>query len=182
MNGLALYHALRRPETVAGFAFAVASLAVLAFVFLALWRPAHRNAAAATASVERLRQSIAVLEMADRLAGGYAARLAEVETLEGKLRMPTNDPEFIRNLEQLASKSGAALQQVSSRPAVSKEQKVRGAVFEFQVNGGYPALKQFLVSIQALPEFVAVEQVLFELGDNGGVRARVVIKRMALQG
>ncbi len=181
MNGLALYHALRRPQTVAGLVFAVASLAVLGFVFLTLWQPAQRSAVAAVTSVERLRQSIAVLEMADRLADGYAARLAEVETLEGKLKMPTNDPEFVRNLEQLASKSSAVLQQVSSRPVIGKEQKIRGAVFEFQVNGSYPALKQFLVSIQALPEFVAVEQVLFELGDKD-VRARVVIKRIALQG
>ena len=181
MTSLVLRHILRRREAFAGVAFAFSSIAVLVFVFFALWRPALQDATSAALSVERLRQDIAVLEMADRLTESYTARLADVEMLEGKLKVPANDPAFIRNLEELASKSGAKLQQVSSSLAADKKGKARSAKFEFQVNGEYPVIKQFLVSMQALPEFVAIEQVLLELSDKN-LRARVVIKRMAMQG
>lgn len=181
MTSLVLRHILRRREAFASVAFAFGSIAVLVFVFFALWRPALQDATSAALSVERLRQDITVLEMADRLTASYTDRLAEVEMLEGKLKVPANDPAFIRNLEELASKSGAKLQQVSSSLAADEKGKAQSAKFEFQVHGEYPVIKRFLVSVQALPEFVAIEQVLLELSDQN-LRARVVIKRMALQG
>lgn len=176
-----LRHTLRRPAAMTGLLLAGLAILTLLFVYFILWRPAQSGAAMATMSIGRLRGEIAMLEMADRLAGLHAARVAEVETLEAKLKAPTNDPEFIRNLEALAVRSGAVLRQVSSRPASEDKNRIRSGVFEFQVSGRYASLKMFLISIQALPEFVAVEQVLLELGDNV-VRARLVIKRMALQG
>jgi Tfp pilus assembly protein PilO len=181
MTPARLRYIFRRPPALSGVVLAAISILALSAVYFALWQPARLAAATAEISIERLRGEIAMLEQADRLAASYAARLADVESLEAKLKTPTNDPEFIRNLEALASRSGAAMRQVSSRPASEDRQRVRSAMFEFQVSGRYASVKLFLVSIQALPEFVALEQVLLELGDNV-VRARVVIKRMALQG
>lgn len=181
MKSAMLQHALRRPLAVAGFVFSVSSILAFLFVFFALWRPAQVNVATAAATIHTLRQEIGVLEIADRLAEGYSNRLTDVETLEGKLRLPANDPEFIRNLEALASTSGTALRQVSSRPASEERGQIRTSVFEFQVSGNYTSLKQFLMNIQTLPEFVAIEQVLFEVADIG-VRARIVIKRTNSQG
>lgn len=178
MTRAMLFHILGRPAAQGGFLMVALSLAFALALTVFHWLPASTAAAAAEASLERLRTEREMLEMADRLAERYSARIAEVELLEGKLGAATDDPEFIRNAEKLATTSGAAIQHLSSEPMREDKAKVSTAGFEFLLSARYANLKTFLVSLQRMPELVAVEQVLLEMTEQD-VRGRVVIKRVA---
>jgi hypothetical protein len=162
------------------FAAAFVALALVAALF---WRPALVGAAEAEAALAATRSDLRAYENANRLAGDYAIRIQQADAIETKLRQGKGEPEFIRDVETLAVRSGAALTQFSShksQAAGAGQAKgsggVRSTTFEFFMSGSYADLKKFVVSLRELNEFVSIERAVFEHGEQQ-VKAHLIVER-----
>ena len=105
----------------------------------------------------------------------YANRLGQVEALENKLSQVKSDPEFVRDIEALARKTGAAITQFSTRAVAGQGQGMKPADFEFFLSGSYDSLRRFIMELTFLNEFVAIERVSLER-NGGAVRAFLVLR------
>ena len=65
-------------------------------------------------SLAATRSDLRAYENAIQLAGEYAVRIKQADAIETKLSQGKGEPEFIRDVETLAVRSGAALTQFSS--------------------------------------------------------------------
>ena len=116
-----------------------------------------------------------------RLAGEYAVRIKQADVIETKLSQGKGEPEFIRDVEALAVRSGAALTQFSSHKsqgsgAAQAKGGVHSTMFEFFMSGSYADLKKFIVSLRELNEFVSIERAVLERGEQT-VKAHLVVER-----
>ncbi len=173
--GTAFQHIVRHPLIIAGLVALGLALGGLAAVAGLVWQPARVEAAAAEAGLEKAAMDLRELKYRVRLAEDYASRLTEVEALEAKLSQAKSEPEFVRDIEALVTRTGATITQFSSR---GTEQSAGGkpAEFEFFLNGSYASLRRFILELPNLNEFVAIERVSLER--NGpSVRAFLVLQR-----
>ena len=122
------------------------------------------------------RRSICASFVTRRASPRIAARLAEVEALEAKLSQTKTEPEFVRDIEALAAKTGVAIAQFDMAQQWGKSRGLKSADFEFFLNGSYANLRRFIVELPTLNEFVAIERISLER--NGpAVRAFLVLQR-----
>ncbi len=173
-------HVARQPSVIAGLAaFALAAM-VLAAVAGLLWLPVRAEATLAEAELDKAATELRELRYRARLAHDYTSRLAEVEALEAKLSRTKSEPEFVRDIEALAGRTGVTIAQFSSRNA-EQSTVAKSADFEFFLNGSYSNLRRFIAELSSLNEFVAVERVSLER--NGpSLRAFLVLQRRHKQG
>jgi Tfp pilus assembly protein PilO len=170
-----LAHVVRHPACIAGLAALIVTLAVLALAAALVWQPAHDAAASANDRLDRVRGQLRELRARDKLMQSFAVRLKQAETLEAKLKQAKAEPAFVRDIEALASRSGTAVEQVSS-PSEEKSSAINTALFEIILRGRYGNIRHFIAGLTELEEFVTVERVSVER-DGEGVRAYLVMKR-----
>ncbi len=168
-------HVVRHPASLAALLALIFTLAILALVAALVWRPARHASADADARLETTRAQLRELKARDQIMQSFAVRVKQAETLEAKLKLAKAEPAFVRDVEALASRSGAAIEQVSS-PSEEKSTAVNTALFEIILRGGYGPLRHFIAGLTELEEFVTVERVSLE-HDGDGVRAYLVMKR-----
>lgn len=171
----AVQHVGRHPLVIAGLVALGLAAAGLAAVAGLVWQPARMEAAAAEAGLDKAALDLRELRHRARLAQDFANRVLEVEALEAKLSQTKTEPEFVRDIEGLAAKTGVSIAQFSSR-GTGQGEGVKSADFEFFLNGSYANLRRFVVELPNLNEFVAIERVSLER--NGpSVRAFLVLRR-----
>jgi hypothetical protein len=171
----AIQHMARHPLVIAGNAALALAAAGLAAIALLVWYPARVEAEAAETGLEKAALELRELRYRARLARDYASRLAEVQVLEAKLSLAKPEPEFVRDIEALAAQTAVSIAQFSSR-STEQERGARSASFEFFFNGAYANLRQFMVLLPSLNEFIVIERVSLER--NGpAVRAFLVLQR-----
>lgn len=168
-------HVLRHPASVAAFLALIFTLTILALAAALVWHPAREASADAGDRLDRTRAQLRELRARDRLMQSFAVRAKQAETLEAKLKQAKAEPAFVRDIEALASRSGAAVEQVSS-PSEEKGGAVNTALFEIILRGGYGNIRHFIAGLAELEEFVTVERVSLE-HDGERVRAYLVMKR-----
>ena len=168
-------HVVRHPASVAALLALIATLTMLALVAALVWQPARYASADADGRLERTRAQLRELKARDRIMQSFALRVKQAETLEAKLKLAKAEPAFVRDIEALASRSGATVEQVSS-PSEEKSAAVNSALFEIILRGGYGSIRHFIAGLTELEEFVTVERVSLE-HDGEGVRAYLVMKR-----
>jgi Tfp pilus assembly protein PilO len=168
-------HVVRHPACIAGLVALIFTLAILALAAALVWQPARDAAASANDRLDRIRVQLRELRARDKLMQSFAVRLKQAETLEAKLKQAKAEPAFVRDIEALASRSGATVEQVSS-PSEEKGTAVNTALFEIILRGGYGNIRRFIAGLTELEEFVTVERVSLER-DGEGVRAYLVMKR-----
>ena len=168
-------HVIRHPASVAALLALIAALAMLALVAALIWRPARDASADADDRLQRARAQLRELKARDQIIQSFAVRVKQAETLEAKLKLAKAEPAFVRDVEGLASRSGAAVEQVSS-PSEEKSAAVNSALFEIILRGGYGSIRHFIAGLAELEEFVTVERVSIE-HDGEAVRAYLVMKR-----
>jgi Tfp pilus assembly protein PilO len=154
------------------FALALAAVVLLSLMF---WRPARQAAGDAEEALATTREDLRAYQQASKLAGEYAIRIQQADAMETKLNQSKGEPEFIREVETLATRSGAELTQFSSHKS-QVQGAVRSTMFEFFMSGSYANLKQFVVSFKEMNEFVSVERAVFEHGEQT-VKAHLIIER-----
>jgi Tfp pilus assembly protein PilO len=170
-----LVHIVRHPAAAASLTALVFTLAILGLVAALVWQPARDAAADADDRLDRARAQLRELRARDKLMQSFAVRLKQAETLEAKLKQAKAEPAFVRDIEALASRSGATVEQVSS-PSEEKGNAVNTALFEIILRGGYGNIRRFIAGLTELDEFVTVERASLE-HDGTGVRAYLVMKR-----
>ncbi len=170
-----LAHAARYPAALAAFLVLTFTLALLGLVAVLIWQPARDASAAADNRLERARAQLRELRARDRLMQSFAVRMKQAEVLEAKLRQAKTEPAFVRDIEALANRSGATVEQVSS-PNEEKGSGVNTALFEITLRGAYSNVRRFIAGLSDLEEFVSIERVSLE-HDGEGVRAYLVMKR-----
>ena len=116
MSGTAaIQHVARHPLVIAGLAALAIAAAGLAATAGLVWHPALVEAQAAEAVLDKAVLELRELRYRARLAEDYASRLTEVQALEAKLSLSKPEPEFVRDIEALAARTGASIAQFSSR-------------------------------------------------------------------
>ncbi len=172
---IALLHIVRHPLVIAALLALSVSLAILTSAAALIWAPARMEAAAAEEGFEKAAAALRELRYRARLAEDFAALRTQVETLETKLRQARPEPEFVRDIEALAGRTGASVAQFSTHSA-EENAGVSTTYFEFFLNGSYANLRQFISELPELNEFVAIERVSLER-NGGAVRAYLILKR-----
>jgi hypothetical protein len=173
---VAVAHVMRRTFVLASLGVLAVSAGVLAGVAAMAWLPAQSRQAEAQARTAQLLTELKELKLRQDMAALYLSRAGEVDTLEKKLKLARSEPEFVAEIEKLATASPAQLLQFSSRAAPKGKPGTDSTVFEFFLKGDYAGLKAFIAGLSGLPEFLTVERVVFERVEPA-VRARVLIKR-----
>jgi Tfp pilus assembly protein PilO len=171
----AAQHALRHPAVIASGLSLMLTTALLAAAAALIWEPSRSDNQRAGAEFEAVSAQLRDLKQRMRLAKDYAARSEQVDLLEGKLRQSKTEPEFVRDIEAIVSKSGAKVTQFSSHKA-ERNGAMNTTVFEFFLTGSYGNMRQFVSELPNLNEFVAIERISLERTDQG-VRAYLVLKR-----
>jgi Tfp pilus assembly protein PilO len=175
MNSTAIQHVVRHPLVIAGLVALALAAAGLAGMAALVWHPARVEARAAETGLDEAAFELRELRYRARLAQEYASRLVEVQALEAKLSLSKPEPEFVRDIEELAARTGASIAQFSSR-STEQDRGAGSASFEFFLNGTYANLRRFMALLPGLKEFVAIERVSLER--NGpAVRAFLVLQR-----
>jgi Tfp pilus assembly protein PilO len=168
-------HAGRQPLVLAALAaFALAAVGLVSVAGL-VWLPLRNEAAVAEAELDKATMDLRELRYRARLAQDYTSRLAEVEALEAKLSQTKSEPEFVRDIEALATRTGVTIAQFSSRSA-EQGASAKSADFEFFLNGSYTNLRRFIAELSSLHEFVAVERISLER-NGSSLRAFLVLQR-----
>lgn len=174
-------HTARQPIVVAGTSTLLAALLALLATGAVWWHPAFRRHNTLERHNAVLMAELKELKLRQEMAELYQKRSGEVSALEEKLALARSEPEFVAAIEKLAAGVNTELLQFSSRPT-PKSAKTKDTVntdttvFEFFISGDYAGLKMFLAGLRDLPEFVAVERVVFERIDPA-IRARILLKR-----
>jgi Tfp pilus assembly protein PilO len=153
----------------------VLSSAVAAAFGALIWAPAREKAAEAKAALDQAEAALEDLQLRRRLAQDYASVSAQVGKLYAKLGARAADPEFVRDLELLAERTGISVAQFSSRQDGSAD--ASATAFEFNLTGSYANIRRFLSELSSLKELIAVERVSLDRAEQG-IRAYLVLKRV----
>ena len=155
-----LRYSARHPWARAG-SWACAAAAVLAFVVLAFWWPAQRGQAALEDKILSKRRALVQAQQADELSSAYARAHKDVALLEKKLQHAATQSQLVENFARLARNYGVKI-------VTETYEEGRGAgtqptlSAELTVQGGYPALRDFLRDLSALPTWSEVQEVRLE--------------------
>jgi Tfp pilus assembly protein PilO len=179
-----LRYSARHPWARSGL-WAVAAAAVLTVAAAGAWWPAQREHGALEESIAAKRRSLVQARQAEELARAYAQARAAVAVLEKKLQHGATQAQLVENFARLARKHGVKIvaetydegrNAAGAQPALSAE---------LTVLGSYPALREFLRELSALPTWSEVHEVRLETVQGTGIqkgRIRIVTYRRAAPG
>lgn len=176
--GFPVRQILGRRGCVLAMLSAIAAMAALLAVTVNAWQPAVLRHRQTGEMRRRLISEIASLQEQGQITLQFEERRKQAGAMETKLSSEMSDPDFIRAIESLTSKSGVSLVQFSSQPAREEKGGMRLDLFESSLRGNYAAIRGFIAGIHRLPVFVTIERIVFEKSDDD-LRVRVVLKRLA---
>lgn len=171
--GTVLRYDARHPWARSG-AWTCAATAVLALAVAALWWPAQREREALEGAIAAKRRELIQAQRAGELVRAYAQARVRVASLEKKLRYAATQAQVVENFARLARKHG-----VKILTETYEEGRNPGAQpslnAELVVQGGYPALRDFVRDLSALPTWSEVQEVRLEsargaAGQKGRIR------------
>ncbi len=155
-----LRYSARHPWARAGLR-AFAAAAALVFAVLAFWWPAQHEQAALEDKIISKRRALIQAQQADELLSAYARARKDVALLEKKLQHAATQAQLVENFARLARNYGVKI-------VTETYEEGRGAgtqptlSAELTVQGGYPALRDFVRDLSALPTWSEVQEVRLE--------------------
>lgn len=173
----------RHPWARAG-SWAAAAACVLMLAAFAAWWPAHREASALEDRIAAKRRALAQARQSYELLGAYTKASRDVASLEKKLRYGATQSQLVENFARLARSHGVKI--VSETYEEARGAGVQPSLSaELAVQGEYPALRDFLRDLSALPTWSEVQEVRLEsaqgaAGQKG--RIRIVTYRQPAEG
>jgi Tfp pilus assembly protein PilO len=155
-----LRHSARHPWARGGLR-ACALGAVLLAAAAAAWWPVQRESAALEDEIAAKRSALSQARQAHELSGAYAKAAKEVAVLERKLQHAATQAQLVENFARLARKHGVKI--VSETYDEGRGASAQsGLSAELSVQAGYPALRDFLRDLSALPTWSEVQEVRLE--------------------
>jgi Tfp pilus assembly protein PilO len=182
VRGLAadLLYGARHPWARAGL-WACGAAGGLLLVVLALWWPAQRERALLEDKIAGKRREFVQTQQADELLRAYTQARKEVALLEKKLEHAATQSQLVENFARLARKHGVKIiSETYEEGRAAGSQPMLNA--ELSVQGGYPALRDFLHDVSALPTWSEVQEVRLESVQGAATqkgRIRVMTYRRA---
>ena len=153
-----LRYAARHPWAQAGL-WACAGTGALALAALAFWWPAQHERDALEGRIASVRRDLIQAQQADELLRAYEHARKDVASLEMKLQYAATQAQLVENFARLARKHGVKI-------VTETYEEGRGAQptlnTELAAQGGYPALRDFLRDLSALPTWSEVQEVRLE--------------------
>ena len=179
-----LRYSARHPWARSGL-WAVTAAAVLVLAAAGAWWPAQREHAALDEAIAAKRRGVIQARQSEELARAYAQARGAVEVLEKKLQHGATQAQLVENFARLARKHGVRIVAetydegrgaAGAQPALSAE---------LTVQGSYPALREFLRELSALPTWSEVHEVRLETVQGTATqkgRIRIVTYRRSAPG
>lgn len=178
-RGLAeLRYASRHPLARAG-AWALAAAGASMIVALGAWWPAHREAAALDERLAAKRRALADARRGDELLAAYVRASQDVASLEKKLRYAATQSQLVQDFARLARRHGVKIVSETYEEARGPQPSLSA---ELAVQGDYPALRDFVRDLSALPTWSEVQEVRLESAQGAASqrgRIRIVTYRQA---
>ena len=158
--GADLRYSARHPWARAG-ARTCAVTATLMLVAAAVWWPERHEQAALEDKIASKRSELVETKQTDELLRAYAQARKEVALLEEKLEHAVTQSQLVENFARLARKNGVKIVSLTYEDGrAAGAQRMLGT--ELAVQGGYPALRDFLRDVSALPTWSEVQEVRLE--------------------
>jgi hypothetical protein len=179
-----LRYSARHPWARAGL-WAAAAAGALMLAAAALWWPAQRERLALEGEIAAKRRALVQARQSDELGRAYVQAQAAVVVLEKKLQHGATQAELVENFARLARRHGVriAAETYDEGRNASGQQPALSA--ELSVQGSYPALREFLRELSALPTWSEVHEVRLETLRGAGTqkgRIRIITYRGASPG
>ncbi len=141
--------------------WACAAAAALLLVAVAVWWPAQHERAKLEDTIGGKRRELVQAQQADELLRAYGKARKEVALLEKKLEHAATQSQLVENFARLARKHGVKIvSETYEEGRAAGAQPMLNA--ELSVQGGYPALRDFLHDVSALPTWSEVQEVRLE--------------------
>jgi len=141
--------------------WACAATAALLLVAVAVWWPAQHERAKLEDTIGGKRRELVQAQQADELLRAYGRARTEVALLEKKLEHAATQSQLVENFARLARKHGVKIvSETYEEGRAGGAQPMLNA--ELSVQGGYPALRDFLRDVSALPTWSEVQEVRLE--------------------
>lgn len=135
--------------------------ALLAAAAAAYWWPAERASAAAEDALALKRRALAQARHAREVLDAYGQAAKQVAVLEKKLAHAATQAQLVQHFSRLARSRGVKIVgETYDEGRGSAAQPALGA--ELAVQGGFPALRNFLGDLAALPTWSEVQEVRLE--------------------
>jgi hypothetical protein len=171
-------YASRHPLARAG-AWAAAAAATLMIAALAAWWPAHRDAAALDERIAAKRRALADARHGDELLAAYGQASRDVALLEKKLRYGATQAQLVQDFARLARRHDVKILSETYDETRGPQPSLSA---ELAVQGGYPALRDFVRGLSLLPTWSEVQEVRLESAQGAALprgRIRIVTYRQA---
>jgi Tfp pilus assembly protein PilO len=179
----ALRYSARHPWARGGL-WAVCAAAVLAAAAAAAWWPAQREHAALESEIAARRSSLVQARQAEEVSRAYEQARGAVAVLEKKLQHGATQAQLVESFARLARKHGVKI--VAETYDEGRNPAVQPALSaELTVLGSYPALREVLRELSALPTWSEVHEVRLETVQGTPTqkgRIRIVTYRRAAPG
>jgi hypothetical protein len=167
-----LRYAARHPLARAGLWAAAVTGAVM-LAALALWWPAHRDASALEERIAGKRRALADARHNYDLLSAYTKASRDVASLEKKLAYAATQSQLVASFARLAHRNGVRIVSETYEEARGAQPALSA---ELTVQGEYPALREFLRELSALPTWSEVQEVRLESAHGAaGQRGRIRI-------
>jgi hypothetical protein len=174
-----LRYCLRHPWARSGLV-AFGLTCVFLVVALALWWPAQLEHSALEQEIAAKRRALARSQQSEELLRVYERSQKEVAALERKLQHGATQAQLVQGFARLARRHGVRIvsetyeegRNAAAQPALSAELAVQAA---------YPALRDFVRELAALPTWSEVQEVRIESAAGAQVqkgRLRIVTYRV----
>ena len=155
-----LRYSARHPWARAGL-WTCAGTAALMLAVVAVWWPENHERAALEDTIAGKRRELVQARQADELLRAFAQARKEVALLENKLEHAATQSQLVENFARLARRHGVKIvSETYEEGRAAGAQPVLNA--ELSVQGGYPALRDFLQDVSALPTWSEVQDVRLE--------------------
>ena len=175
-----LRYSARHPWARAG-AWACVLTAGLMLAALAAWWPAQREQAALEDAIASKRRGLVQVQQGHDLLAAYTKASKDVALLEKKLQYAATQAQLVENFSRLARRHGVKI--VSETYEEGRGSGTQPALIaELSVQGGYPALRDFLRDLSSLPTWSEVQEVRLESASGAPTqkgRIRIVTFRQA---
>lgn len=173
-----LRYSLRHPWVRIGLWAAGAALGLM-IVALAVWWPARISQQRLEDQIAAKRRDLVQAQQAEELLHAYVRASKEVVVFEKKLEYAATQSQLVENLARLSRKHSVKI--ISETYEEGRTPGTQPTLnTELAVQGNYPALRDFLRELSALPTWSEVQEVRFESERSTGLlkgRIRVVTYR-----
>jgi hypothetical protein len=175
-----LAYSARHPWARAGAVVLFLSVTFFGIVAAAWW-PLERDTRALEQAVAEKRRALLRARESEALAAAYAQAHKDAAALERKLAHGATQAQLVQSFARLARRHGVKVVSETYEEGRNAAQPALSA--ELTVQAAYPALREFVRELAALPTWSEVQEVRIENAAGGGAtqkgRIRIVTYRAA---